>query len=281
MLIPLVEKKFGPFFYTLAALILLFITTIVRVQLQHYFNTDLFSNQLITRPVLFKTYSYIFFSHLLIFFSSIGFKLALSYFNIRIQQAQLLQKNALTELNLLKAQVQPHFLFNTLNNMYFVAENESPATAQLIEKLASIMRYFVDEAPKDKILLETELQFIRNLIDLEQVRMQNPLDVSYHIQVAGHLSLPPMLLIPLIENVFKHGVNHLSKHNWLTISIRQEISTLEISVCNSLNSSKQPTNVGIGLANLKHRLNLLFEQSHELNINKEEKQFSVDMRIPI
>lgn len=281
LLIPLFKLKFGSVIYGFGVLLLLLITTYVRVNLQHYFNTELFVQSSIINPILFRHYSYIFFSHALILLSSIAFKFAIDYFTIRVQKEQLAKKQALTELNLLKAQVQPHFLFNTLNNIYFFAEAESPKTAELIEQLAAIMRYFVEEAPKEKIPLETELNFIQNLINLEKMRMHQPPAIKIDINVTPGICVPPMLLIPLVENIFKHGINQLKENNTISLQIHQQEKTLNINVENTLYKDKKVKTTGTGLINLKNRLDLLFSDRYRFNAIKENGYFKVNMSLPL
>lgn len=282
LLIPfLYERKNKMTSYILASLAFLLFTTYLRVHLQHYFHTRLFPEVPVTTPVLFKTYSFIFISHVLIFLSSIGFKLALSYFTVRIQKEQLLKQQSVAELNLLKAQVQPHFLFNTLNNIYCVAERESPATASLLEELAVIMRYFVDDAPKEKIPLENELNFIENYISLETMRMRYPLTVAVNKNVSSEVLIPPMLLIPLVENVFKHGINHLADTNYLNIKIQESNKALEVTVENPCEQNKPAAKTGTGLKNLDDRLTLLFGNRYQLTSNTIGKAYKARIRIPI
>ncbi len=159
----------------------------------------------------------------MVYIFSIAFRYVLDFFTIRQQQETLKKQHAEAQLNLLKAQVQPHFLFNTLNNIYYTAQEESPLTAELIERLSSIMRYFLEEGPRKYIFLNTELDFIKNYIALEKIRMRFPLKVSENVVNVdtGTVKIPPMLLIPLVENVFKHGINKREKDNFITLDITE------------------------------------------------------------
>lgn len=276
-----------PFFYTKKryslyinlSLLLLLVSSVFRVQLQHYYNNTLFVGQPVEKPVLFKTYSFIFFSHVLVFLTSIGFRLALDYFDIQYQKEQLQQKQALTELALLKAQVQPHFLFNTLNNIYSIAETESPATAEMIEQLASIMRYFTHEAQKTSILLETELDFIRNYIALETMRMRYPLETVIKTDIQKMVTISPMLLIPLVENVFKHGIDKRREENFLHLSIERKDDRLLVNIANNY-YERQPNTKATGLSNLKSRLHLLYADAYTLKTYANSSTFYTHLNIP-
>ena len=119
----------------------------------------------------------------------------------------MLEQKSLAELNLLKSQVQPHFLFNTLNNIYYEAFREAPRTALLIGRLSDIMRYFVDESPKEKVTLATEIKFLENYIALEEIRIRHGVKVTFEQRYEGNPVIPPMLLMTFVENIFKHGID--------------------------------------------------------------------------
>lgn len=219
---------------------------------------------------------------LLIYFTSILFYICIHYFRLREQQEAMQRRQVESELSLLKSQVQPHFLFNTLNNIYFYAQRESPQTAALLEKLSSIMRYFVDEAPKDKIPLLTEMQFIRNYIDLEKARMRYPLQVS--IEVPEHVDtvqLSPMLIIPLVENVFKHGINKRREDNFIFIRISITEQKLHVTVQNRLVQSEVEKKKGTGLANLRNRLQLLYGEKYSLATTTTSEFYTSVLSLPL
>ncbi|SKA06788.1 sensor histidine kinase [Sediminibacterium ginsengisoli] len=214
----------------------------------------------------------------LIYFASVLFYITLRYFRLRQKQEQLQKKQAEAELGLLKAQVQPHFLFNTLNNIYFIAQRESPATAALLEKLSDIMRYFVDEAPKQQIELKDELLFIRNYINLEEMRMRYPMRISLNVneEILSQVSVPPMLLIPLVENVFKHGIDKRREDNFIELTVERKDKRLYITVENLyLQLPVNGQTGGLGLSNLRSRLELLYGPDFSLETSvKGQHHFS-------
>jgi sensor histidine kinase YesM len=228
-------------------------------------------------------------SIILVYIASVLFYISRNYFQLKQKQEQLQKRQIETQLNLLKAQVQPHFLFNTLNNIYFVAQRESPATAALLERLSLIMRYFIDEAPKDRILLQTELDFIKSYISLEKMRMRYPLDVKIEEeQLTGPLTVPPMLLIPLVENVFKHGIDKLRKDNFIHMTLSMQQNRLIMTVKNHAVDSIEKTNKSqTGLRNLRERLELLFGNNYTLQAKRtlpaaqEVEIFHAQLNIPL
>lgn len=222
-------------------------------------------------------------SSLLIYFTSVLFYISIHYFRLREQQEALQRRHIETELNLLKAQVQPHFLFNTLNNIYFYAQRESPQTAALLEKLSLIMRYFVDEAPRDKISIQSEMNFIRNYIDLEKARMRYPLEVTItenHVPVS--IQIPPMLIIPLVENVFKHGIDKRREDNFITIGLSVHENRLHITVKNRIAMIAQKEESGKGLSNLRSRLDLLYDHDYLFSIEETlDNLFIAELSLPL
>ena len=229
-LMPRFYKKQRYVAYWVIVILGLLAITWLRIQSQSYIWNHLIKPQQAYTPAL-RGFLFTLITHTLVFIFSIAFSFMLDFFSIKGQQEKLLKQHAVAQLNLLKAQVQPHFLFNTLNNIYFIAQRESPVTADLLEKLSSIMRYFLDQGPQDRILLSAELDFIRNYIELEKMRIRYPVDIHFHL--SGDMEntmIPPMLLIPLVENVFKHGIDKSKENNYIDITL-QVTGRLDFEVC--------------------------------------------------
>lgn len=262
-LIPRFYMRQKKLIYALLVLLLLIIVAIYRSVTSWWFYNTYFA----PKPQDFRWASVFgtMVSGVLIYFTSVLFYIAVRYFQLQEQQQVLEKKQTESELNLLKAQVQPHFLFNSLNNIYFYAQRESPVTAAMLEKLSQIMRYFVDEAPKDLISLQTELLFIHNYIELEKTRMRYPLSVS--VKERGEIAaiqLPPMLIIPLVENVFKHGIDKRREDNFISIEIENAGRQLVVVVKNRIADIRAKDPSGIGLSNLRNRLQLLYGDQCDL-----------------
>jgi len=139
---------------------------------------------------------------ILIYLLSFVFRIAIAYFTLKRQTEEILLQKSQAELNLLKSQVQPHFLFNALNSIYYRVYKVDPPSAGLIERLADIMRYFVDESPMDKVPVSTEVAFIENYIALERIRIRHGASVYFEKEYNPDLRIPPMLLMTFVENVF-------------------------------------------------------------------------------
>lgn len=219
---------------------------------------------------------------ILIFILSLIFRVAIAYFKLKRQNEEILLQKSQAELNFLKAQVQPHFLFNTLNNIYFEAFKEAPRTAELIDRLSDIMRYFVDETPKDAIALSTEVLFIENYIMLEKIRIRHGVNIDFEKSFDSDLRIPPMLLMTFVENIFKHGINRSGGQNRIQISLLQQDNYLIFTTNNSLFAKTvKPSSNSFGIANLKKRLTMLYGSNFELGIDKTENSFTASLKIPL
>ena len=194
----------------------------------------------------------------------------------------LIRENKMAELQLLKAQIHPHFLFNTLNNIYSFTLTGSPQAAGLVDKLSGMVNYITTEGEKSYVPLEKEIQLINDYIGLEKVRYGDRLDMQS--EISGEYKdklIAPLLMIPFVENCFKHGASAMRGQQWIKLSISINEQQLDFKLSNS----KPPgTNVingkkGIGLLNVKKRLQLLYPGNHKLDISETEDIFTVNMQI--
>ena len=219
---------------------------------------------------------------ILIYVLSFVFRIAIAYFTLKRQTEEILLQKSQAELNLLKSQVQPHFLFNALNSIYYRVYKVDPPSAGLIERLADIMRYFVDESQKDKVPVSTEVAFIENYIALERIRIRHGADVKFEKAYNPDLRIPPMLLMTFVENIFKHGIDKSLKKNQVTISLVQQNDHLFFTTRNRKvdpEPGDQPH--GFGIINLTKRLRMLYGDKFELTIADEGKLFSAFLKIPL
>jgi sensor histidine kinase YesM len=218
----------------------------------------------------------------LIYMLSFVFRIAIAYFALKQQSEKILVQKSQAELNLLKSQVQPHFLFNTLNNIYYEAYLEAPRTAGLIERLSDIMRYFVDESPKDEVSLGTEIQFLENYIALEKIRIRHDIDLKFFQDCSRELRIPPMLLMTFVENIFKHGIDKSSSGNKVELSLVVQDGYLMFQTKNKI--PDLPGNAGhngFGIQNLKKRLEFLYGSNFELNIIEKDGCFTAFLKVPL
>ena len=186
------------------------------------------------------------------------------------------------ELQLLKAQVHPHFLFNTLNNIYSFSLENSPKTPGLILKLSSLLSYMLYDCKADEVLLEKETEIMKNYIDLEKERYGNKLEVSWDIE--GDIKdkyVAPLLMLPFLENAFKHGTSEQLEKPWLSVDMSVKQDVLRCKIANSKNEFVSLSKNGIGIQNVKKRLEFLYPGKHELKMNDEGNFFVVSLLIEL
>lgn len=184
------------------------------------------------------------------------------------------------ELKFLQFQTNPHFLFNTLNSIYGMALQQSPKTPSYILKLSDILSYTLYEVDTDKIALRKELKLIENIIELEKVRYEKRLNIDYVIDGdIDAIQIPPLILIPFVENAFKHGIENGLSEGWIKISIQATETKLKFTIANSLFKGREAKEGGLGLKNVKQRLSLVYGEAQKLTIEKKESTFHVHLEI--
>jgi two-component system, LytTR family, sensor kinase len=189
-----------------------------------------------------------------------------------------------TELSLLRSQVSPHFMFNVLNNMVALARKQSDQLEPSLIKLSSLMRYMLYEADEEKVSLDKEIDYLRSYIDLQQQRFGKQVVVDVIIHPADNqYDIEPMLLIPFVENAFKHGTGIIENARIL-IEMNAEKGVLEFKVQNKYNPASEEVRdktSGIGLTNVRRRLNLLYGKKHDLQIRKTDELFTTILKIEL
>jgi len=196
----------------------------------------------------------------------------------KILETQLQIKSQ--ELNYLKKQIHPHFLFNTLNTIYGFALKQSKNTPEIILKLSNLLDYILYQVNKPKVSLKEEILHIKEYIDLEKIRFQDTLKVTFEANnIIPEKQVAPMLLIPFVENAFKHG-SLIDGFLNVIIQIELNHNRLQFSIKNTiLNDETEQGKEGIGLENIKKRLDLLYKNNHELNIENKNNWFVVNLTI--
>ncbi|MFW5706029.1 MAG: sensor histidine kinase, partial [Bacteroidota bacterium] len=204
---------------------------------------------------------------------------------LRIQQSKshLERQNMKSELALLRTQVNPHFLFNTLNNINTLVKKDPDKANQSIIKLSGIMRYMLFEAQQDRVLLENELEHLESYIDLQRIRLENEDYIDFKVEGSpAGIEIPPMLFIPFVENMFKHGSKSQQPpafYIYMKITGKAIIFKSENPV---KTRTQHPENDhGIGIQNVKRRLEMLYPDQHLLEIHCENAIFKVYLRINI
>jgi sensor histidine kinase YesM len=209
-------------------------------------------------------------------------KIFRSVFQSRIKSLALEKDNLKLELDFLRSQINPHFLFNTLNSVYSLVEDKDKTAASIILSLSNMMRYALYDSTTTEVEVSQELAFIQHYIEIQQIRHRRRLEISLDIShQLGSQRIPPLLLINFIENAIKHGVDKLLKRAWVHVRAYRDAQG---AFCFSVENSKpaqQEAEVreGIGIKNTRRRLSILYPQAHALHITHTETQYHVLLRI--
>jgi len=198
---------------------------------------------------------------------------------IEIERQKLEQERNQAKIQALKTQINPHFIFNTLNNIYSLVYQNSEKALPAIEELSQLLRYSTKDLEKDFIPLEKEIGYLESLIELEKLRIKNPelLMINKKINFPT-MNISPMLLVPFVENAFKHG--DFSGKGFV-VKISDENQRLQFYLHNFKKSKSKDSLSGIGIGNVKKRLEILYPNKHELNITETETDFTVDLKIDL
>ena len=186
------------------------------------------------------------------------------------------------EMKFLKLQTNPHFLFNSLNNIYALAYTNSPKAPEMIMKLSEMLRYVLYESNEKKVPLSKEIDYIANFISFQLLKIEGEANITVDLDnVDANAEVEPMLFIPFIENSFKHSKIENTEKGWVNIRLSSQDNRIELVVSNSKppgDFAKDKTG-GIGLANVKKRLQLLYPGKHELAVEEKEQSFDVHLII--
>jgi two-component system LytT family sensor kinase len=211
-------------------------------------------------------------------------KLIKRWWNKMKETEQLAKEKAKAELQLLKSQVHPHFLFNTLNNIYYFTISGSAKAPEMIKKLTDLLNYILHECNQPLVPLEKEIRMIQDYMALEKIRYGDQMNMSVELpDNCKNKMIAPLLLIPFVENSFKHGTSKVLSGAFIKLTMRIKENTLYFSLTNnkpSVNESIK-TKGNIGLVNVKKRLDLLYPGEHILIINEEPEIFTIDLQIQL
>lgn len=234
-------------------------------------------------PYRLDIYNFMFTSILISGFS-IGLRMAGRYSENEKKRKEMEKEMLNSELAFLKSQVSPHFFFNTLNNIYSLVEINTADAQKAILQLSKMMRYLLYETTQETVSLSKEIGFMKNYIELMKLRLSAKVDLNVQFpDDYKECSIPPLLFIPFIENAFKHGISYRDA-SFIHINMRVSNNTINFECSNSLVSSGEKAldeKHGIGLENVKKRLGLLFPERHELNINKTETSFEIQLKVNV
>lgn len=204
-----------------------------------------------------------------------------NYFKKEELEQKLKTQQLEAELRFLKAQVNPHFLFNALNNIYSLSFTNSSKAPEMILKLSDMMSYMLYDCKTENVPLSNEIEYLHNYIAMQQLKKEGELNINF--KTSGDFSsvkITPMLFIPFFENVFKHGNLEDTKNGWLKSELKMENDHLFFSIKNTSPKEKQQKEKGgVGLENIRERLELIYPNRHNLKIEKKEDFFAVELEI--
>ena len=222
------------------------------------------------------------FSFLMICGIAVSIKLLKKWYVEHDRNQKMEKEKAVMELEMLKAQVHPHFLFNTLNNIYSFSLDRSPKTPELILKLSSLLSYMLYDCKAEEVRLEKEVEIMKDYIDLEKERYGNTIEISWTVEGAIRDNfISPLLMLPFLENAFKHGASEQIEKPWMGVDISVANNILKFKIANSKNEYISHSNNGIGINNVKKRLEFLYPGKHELKINDEGDFFAVSLMVKL
>ncbi|ATL45742.1 hypothetical protein COR50_00410 [Chitinophaga caeni] len=241
---------------------------------------SLMKKLLVDHQFLFYTISYIL-SYILTLLICFIVSVAIEWNNRVKKQKELEQQKLDAELSAIKYQINPHFLFNSLNFIYSKTVPLSDEVSQAVLLLSDIMRYALgkEEDEQGLVDLEKELEHLKNVIEINQMRFNNRLSILYEENIdRPHTKIMPLILITLVENAFKHG-DLLDQENPLTIKINVDYQHLHFYICNKKKAGTKELSTGIGLQNVKKRLQLMYEKSHEFHVKEDDTFYITELTI--
>ena len=279
LLIPNLLGKKKILLYILSVLGFIVVIVFVDLLVQYFFHADYPNRNFIYH----NTVSGALMSSLLVLGISSGWKITSEWYRNERLKKEMENEKLASELAFLKSQVNPHFLFNSLNSIYALANKNSPQTADAVIKLSDLMRYMLYDSTGNYVELDKEVEYLNNYINLQKLRVDGKVDISFDMQ--GDLNnkrIAPLLLIPFVENAFKHGISYQNDSS-VHVNMKANGKNMSFIVENTLNRHKPDVEraSGIGLKNVKRRLELLYPGKHKLTINESNGKYIAELNIQI
>lgn len=215
--------------------------------------------------------------------ASIALKSAFDYIRLQKRLAEVAKEKAEAELNFLKAQINPHFLFNSLNAVYFLIDKKNVQAREALHKFSEMLRYQLYECGDNRIPIEKEIDFLKDYVDLQQLRVNENTSIQFACdENVREFSIEPLLLISFVENSFKHLSHYHNKQNKVQIRLARQNGSMHFSVYNTTEPKTEVVKSGgIGLANVQKRLALLYPNKHQLRLNEKDGWFGIELNLSI
>jgi two-component system, LytTR family, sensor kinase len=279
------KRKYAQFFISYLGVVFLGGTIIILTQLE-LLGQSIFTYQ---KHIRQEHYFYwfwadlIFGSFTLVFFiTSVGAAIRLAFDRLKEfnKAEQLKKEKALTELELLKDQINPHFLFNALNTIYYKIDRKNVEGRETLQRFSNMLRYQLYECNKPRVEIENELSFIKSYIELQKERLNKNYTVNYNgFEEINGIHISPFLLLPLVENCFKHVSDYPEKENSIIINCKLEKDIFWFTTLNTTTIDQDKKETGIGLENIKKRLQLIYPNKYELEIKNTVELFSTKLKL--
>lgn len=274
-------KSFDIVQFAIWVFTLTIIFSVVENVFDYYYAVKHFSNE----NGVFQSEALIVTSFINLFFVilSVLYAIIKAWIKNELIKRKLSEENLKLELNYLKSKINPHFLFNSLNNLYSIAiKNDDNETAAGLSKLSTLMRFMLDKSDKNTVKLAEEIEYLKSYIELQKLRFLDEDDLVITFKTKGDIndfSIPPFLLINFVENAFKHGVNYkLSSEININLNVDKNVMTFTIENSNhALKKTKEHT--GIGLENVKKRLELIYGDNYGLKSKSDSQKYNVELEI--
>ncbi len=272
-------------FFTYLGLLLLISLIITPFKIMYLYHS--YENEPAIQAQLLQQLNIAFIPTFLMGLLSTLLKITTDWFRNLREKQELLTQNMQSELRFLRSQINPHFLFNTLNNLYALTIKKSDLAPEIVLKLSEMMRYMLYECNEKEVPLTNEIAYLKNYLDLEKLRKHENLYISFKIEGSPeNKKITPLLLIPFIENAFKHGLSQHTREGFINILLKIENNKLTFRVENSKEPSLPASGItagkksgGIGLKNVRRRLQLLYPNRHKLIVRDEPQTFIVNLQL--
>ncbi|TRX60757.1 histidine kinase [Fulvivirga sp. M361] len=250
--------------------------------------TEIFKESTIEQESLYniKYVIAVFIGEIYVIGLTMAIKLTMDWVRSEKKSRELEQRNLKTELSLLRSQMQPHFFFNTLNNLYSLTLDKSDQAPETVLRLSELMSYVIYKGKKNKVKLIDEIKHLHCFLDLERLRYDNRLDVSFDIRgEIDHRKIPPLILITFLENAFKHGSSNKLGNITIKIDLTLSKQRIRYRIMNDFKVNPKVSETansagGLGIENTKRRLDLLYKDDYDLHLGPEKGKFVVDLDIP-
>lgn len=277
-----VKERYVQFALTVLALILTCSLAKTLTQIV-FLKFAVHSGHVITLPLLLISYISDVVDMTIVSFIFIGIALVY-HFYVKDQKNKLLERERLeSELNFLKAQINPHFLFNALNSIYVLMKEDIHLSEEVLLKFSALLRYQLYDCSSNETTIEKEIEFLKNYISLENVRHGENTKVCFNVPEKNlYMKVAPFVLIPFVENAFKHISHYADKENQININLVCDRGRLDFKISNTFEDGLERTlknHNGIGLQNVRRRLELLYSQKHTLEISRANNQFTVGLTL--